>query len=138
MSLECPYQLLSCLQENISSAGVRNSGARPLVHLRTLAKHVTVGKLSLSLFMTRIDFKPPSYCHLLFLPMPRKPLTSTARLCSPLGPQCMWPHPHCRNYYTVLAQNMGGSIALKFKHLFKLLRQPPPSSSSSLDVCVCV
>lgn len=100
-------------------------GLSLLVHLRPSARHVTVGKLSLSLFMTRIDFKLPSYCHLLFLPMPRKPLASTVRLCMPLGPQCMWPHPHCRSYHTVLAQNLGGSFALKFKSLFRVLAWPP-------------
>lgn len=136
----------SCLwNAHISSSAVsrktlallepETAGLSPRVHLR----HVTFRKLSLSLFMTRTGFKLPSYCHLLFLPTPRKPPASTAMLSTPLGPQCMqFPPPHCRKNYIVLAQNLGGSFTLKFQSSLKTLEGLPRGSRSSLCLCVCV
>lgn len=139
----------SCLwNAHISSSAVsrktlallepETAGLSPRVHLRALARRVTFRKLSLSLFMTRTGFKLPSYCHLLFLPTPRKPPASTAMLSTPLGPQCMqFPPPHCRKNYIVLAQNLGDSFALKFQSSFKDLRRPP-SWFPKLSVFVCL
>lgn len=70
--------------------------------------------------MTRIDFKLPSYCHLLFLSCPGSHWLQLPGSAHLWDPSACGHTPYRRNYYTVLAQNLGGSFALEFKSLFEL------------------
>lgn len=142
----------SCLwNADISSSAVsrktlallepETAGLSPRVHLRALARHVTFHKLSLSLFMTRTGYKLPSYCHLLFLPTPRKPPASTAMLSTPLGPQCMQhlPPPHTAGRTILSSHKTWGAASPSSSSLrLKTLEGLPRGSRSSLCLCVCV
>lgn len=136
----------SCLwNAHISSSAVsrktlallepETAGLSPRVHLR----HVTFRKLSLSLFMTRTGFKLPSYCHLLFLPTPRKPPASTAMLSTPLGPQCMQHHHHppLQEELYCPRTKPGGQLHPQVPVFVKDLRRPP-SWFPKLSVFVCL